>query len=137
MPALGRLELGEDGGFTDVPGGSWMKQATDSAKSFGIISGFDDGTFKPNDALTKEQALAIAARTLSIEMKYRDVSPDSTLSAFSDASSISSSMRADVAKAYKAGLFLKSATGRINPQANITRAEAAVMLRQLFSNLWL
>jgi poly-gamma-glutamate synthesis protein (capsule biosynthesis protein) len=138
MSALGRVGQGADGGFTDIPADSWAKQAADSAKSLGVISGFEDGTFRPDDAVTREQAFAIAARILSKELKYRDVSSaDTVLAEFGDAASISSHAKDDIAKAFKAGLFNRSATGLLNPQAAISRAEAAVLLRQLFSKLWI
>ncbi|MEE0548387.1 MAG: S-layer homology domain-containing protein, partial [Peptococcaceae bacterium] len=47
------------GDFTDVADGDWYAQAVNWAASVGVVNGFDDGTFQPNAAITREQMAAI------------------------------------------------------------------------------
>ena len=46
-----------DGPFTDVPAGCWYTDAIVWAAQNGIVCGFGDGTFRPNEAVTRAQAL--------------------------------------------------------------------------------
>ena len=48
--------------FTDVPSGKWSAQAISEAANDGIIQGFPDNTFRPNEPLTREQIAVIWRR---------------------------------------------------------------------------
>ena len=55
---LNRLEDGptaEAAGFTDVADGDWYADAVNWAASEGIVAGYEDQTFRPNDPITREQ----------------------------------------------------------------------------------
>ena len=49
-------------GFTDVPDGAWYEEALLWAVENGIIAGHEDGTFKPDDPLTRAQIVSILYR---------------------------------------------------------------------------
>lgn len=51
-----------DTGFKDVPKGAWYEEALAWAVKYGIVAGFDDGTFKPNEPLTRAQIVSILYR---------------------------------------------------------------------------
>lgn len=53
-----------DGRFTDVDGDAWYAGYIQAAAELKLIEGFDDGTFRPDDAITRAQACAIINRTL-------------------------------------------------------------------------
>ena len=50
--------------FSDVPADHWAKGYIGAAKNAGIINGFEDGTFKPNDNVTEEQAVKMIVAAL-------------------------------------------------------------------------
>lgn len=45
--------------FPDVQGGHWACEAVEFLSGKGVVSGFNDGTFKPDDKITREQAVVI------------------------------------------------------------------------------
>ena len=53
-----------DGRFTDVDGDAWYAGYIQAAAELKLIEGFDDGTFRPNDYITRAQACTIINRTL-------------------------------------------------------------------------
>lgn len=55
------FELSSDGGgsFSDIPEGYWAEQYIRTLADKGVLSGFDDGTFRPDDGITYEQAFKI------------------------------------------------------------------------------
>jgi hypothetical protein len=139
VSAINKLDSSADGNFTDVGKSDWMRAGVGSGKRIGIISGNPDGTFLPNSTITKEQIIAISARTLIMEMpKLKSISSqDAILSAFKDGSSIPEWAKNDVAIAKRADLFAISTSGRFNPGSNMTRADAAFIIKRLFDRLWL
>ena len=61
--------------YSDVNVGNWHNNAISVMSNMGIVSGYPDGTFRPNDSVTRAELAAIAARfarKLGIE-GYRDV----------------------------------------------------------------
>lgn len=48
--------------FKDVEEGRWYKKAIDHVASYGLMVGDPDGNFRPNDTVSKEQLIVIAAR---------------------------------------------------------------------------
>ena len=58
--------------------GHWAESALDAAYSNGLISGYPDGSFKPNQTITKAEAATIIARILqrSAEWKGDRTVPD-------------------------------------------------------------
>lgn len=49
-------------GFPDVPETEWYAQAVAWARRAGLVEGYDDGSFRPGEVLTREQLYAVAAR---------------------------------------------------------------------------
>jgi len=50
--------------FNDVMADAWYADIVVEATRLGLFSGFDDGSFRPNDPVTKEQMLSVAVRAL-------------------------------------------------------------------------
>ncbi len=59
----------EDSGFPDVPAGHWAAGFVKAAYGQGIINGFEDGTFRPDENVTYEQAITMAIRAKSLFLK--------------------------------------------------------------------
>ena len=114
-------DLGEQAGYTaDIQ----------AAYAYGLVSGFADGTFRPNDSITREQAMVIIAEA----MKWTELSgatAGQALQPFSDADTVSPWARAAVADAVAAGIAGGRSEGTLDPQAHITRAEIAQMIQAL------
>lgn len=52
------------GSFIDIQGDEWYADAIQAAKEHGIIGGYEDGSFQPNDVITRAEACSIVNRTL-------------------------------------------------------------------------
>ena len=116
------------GDFSDVAVGDWYAQAVNWAASVGVVNGFDDGTFQPNAAITREQMAAILRNFAAY--KGMDVSTTGDLSTYTDATSVSDWAKDSVTWAVGSGLIGGYEDSTLRPQGNTTRAEAAAMLQR-------
>ena len=115
--------------FTDVPTGSYYYNAIAAAKALGIAEG-DGDTFRPNDPLTRQDAMVLIYRALNKTGQSLATGSSSDLSGFSDTSKISSYAQTAVATLVKAGIITGS-DGQINPLGYMTRAEMAVVIYRI------
>ncbi|RJE88885.1 hypothetical protein D3P07_13065 [Paenibacillus sp. 1011MAR3C5] len=134
MRGLGiRMESGMSR-FTDVSENDWYNSAVQAAYNYGIIEGFADGTFRPTDKVTREQAVAMLARAMELtglqqEMGTGDI--ENALHSFMDANLISDWAKSSFALTIDAGLISGKSDSLLDPQAYTTRAEAAVLIYKL------
>lgn len=112
--------------FDDVNGKMWYGKAIAWAKAAGIVTGYGDGTFAPENNITREEFATMLAR---YAQKYGNYTAGSAadFAAYSDASSVDSWAAEYVAWAVKGGYMGKN-TNVLTPLANMTRAEAAAMV---------
>src|SRR5690606_38978911 len=120
----------------DVTRSQWYYGAVGSAKKFGIINGYSDNTFKGSVTIPKIQIVAIAARTLEKEMGYRKPSNTSNYLKYSDNSSIADWAKADIAMATRENLIVKRIDNKFKPNDNMTRGDAAIILKRMFGKIW-
>ncbi|MEE0512024.1 MAG: S-layer homology domain-containing protein, partial [Peptococcaceae bacterium] len=111
------------GDFTDVAEGDWYAQAVNWAASVGVVNGFDDGTFQPNAAITREQMAAILRNYAAY--KGMDVTASGDLSTYSDAASVSDWAKDSVEWAVGQGLISGITIDTLQPQGLSTRAQVA------------
>ena len=118
--------------FTDVADGDWYAQAVDWAASVGVVNGFDDGTFQPNAAITREQLAAILRNYAAY--KGMDVTAADDLTNYSDAASVSAWAKDSVAWAVEQGLLSGMTVDTLQPQGLSTRAQVAAVLQRYLEN---
>ncbi|MED9782204.1 MAG: S-layer homology domain-containing protein [Peptococcaceae bacterium] len=121
------------GDFTDVADGDWYAQAVNWAASVGVVNGFDDGTFQPNTAITREQLAAILCNYA--QYKGFDTSASGDLSTYSDAASVSDWAKDSVEWAVGSGLIGGYEDSTLRPQGTTTRAEVASVLQRALGNV--
>ena len=56
--------------FSDVPATYWASTYIKYASELGIIYGYNDGTFRPKNNITNDEAIAMLVRTLGYQAKY-------------------------------------------------------------------
>jgi len=127
-------------GFRDVAATDWYNGYIKTAASYGIIKGYDNGNFGPNDTITREQAMTMISRAMTItklSTGLADGESSQLLSAFSDGESASTYAEESIAACLKTGIVSGTSDTTISPTADITRAEVAVMVERLLqkSNL--
>lgn len=118
----------EDAGFTDVDENDWFATAVNWAAREGIVAGFEDDTFRPNDAITREQLAAILCNYSA--WKGEDTSARADLSRYSDAAEISSWATDVMRWAVAEGLISCMTADELQPQGNATRAQVAAILQR-------
>lgn len=128
--------------FSDIAG-SWAQPYIQDLKQFDAISGFTDGTFRPNDYVTRGQFAKMLVsvtqardRVLAQDEKavvyYPVIAADEGACAFSDTAGSSWSWaRPYIGGAVKAGVIKGYSGGRFGPNDSITRAQLAAMIGRL------
>ena len=89
------------------------------------MRGFEDGTFRPNEALTREQMAAMLANYAKYD--GQDVSKTADLSGYSDVDKDSWSYES-LAWAKEAGLLTGTTATTLSPKQTATRAQMATIL---------
>lgn len=108
-------------GFHDVSSGAWYADAVGWGAQSGIVSGYSDGRFGPNDPVTREQLAAILWRSAS-----SPAAEDGQT--FADQGSIAPYAAPAVAWAREQGIVSGKSGNRFDPTGMATRAETAVVL---------
>lgn len=101
----------------------WAKNDIEKAYERELLKGFEDGTFRPNQQLTRVQAISILARALQLE--------NQTTAPFTDIPNYGIEVKNEIAAAFEAGLLVKKA-GKLEPKAMISREELAIMLARAY-----
>ncbi|MFF2889120.1 S-layer homology domain-containing protein, partial [Paenibacillus sp. NPDC057967] len=115
--------------FTDQASiGSWAEHATAQALELGWVQGYDDGTFRPNQSITRAEAAVIIARALGIGKG------SAASTGFADDSSIPSWAKAAIEALRLEGIIGGRGANQYMPQANITRSESIALLMRLYTD---
>lgn len=119
--------------FPDVPAGQYYSDAVAWAAANGIVSGYSNGRFQPNDGITREQLAAILYRYA--QYKGYDLSATADLSRFADAASVSSYATGSMQWAVGQGLISGTNRGALDPAGGAMRAQAASILMRFCQSL--
>ena len=112
--------------FSDVTAGKYYASAVEWANSVGIVKGYGDGTFGPEDEITREQFAAILYRYAGY--KGYSTSAAADLSSFTDAAHISGYAKEAVSWANAENIIRGRGNGILDPKGGAKRSEAAQML---------
>ena len=110
--------------FSDVDKNAWYYSAIAAASTNGLVFG-NDGYFRPNDEITREELCVIIARAL----KGDDESFEQIT--FADEEEISAWAVDGVKLLYSKGLVTGMENNLFKPKAKTTRAQAAVIINRL------
>ena len=121
--------------FSDVPDGAWYAPYVRAAAACGVVNGKGDGRFDPDGAVTREEAMTMLARTAALFGADVGQGEEALLKAFSDGESVSPWARGAAAYLLSRGLMRGKEDGRLAPADNITRAETAVFISRLLTEL--
>lgn len=119
-------------GFSDVMIGSYYEAAVTWAADNGIVNGTSATTFSPSENVTREQMAAILCRYA--QYKQYGTSASASLSAFSDASAVSTYAKAPLSWAV-AEKLVNGTDGKLLPRASATRAQVAAILHRFVENI--
>ncbi len=114
--------------FTDVAAGRYYTKAVEWAALEGIVSGYGNGKFGPNDSITREQLASILYRYAS--MNDYDTSATADVTKFADSNKISNYAKTALSWANGAGLLYGKDNNLLDPKGKATRAELAAILHR-------
>ena len=117
--------------FTDVDASTWCYDALLWASRNGIVNGFDDGTFRANAVVTRQQLVAILYRYAQY-MGY-DTSASATLEGFVDASAVWAVEPMQWALAE--GVLAGTSATTLSPNGSANRGQAATFLMRFMNNV--
>ena len=116
-------------GFGDVVSGKWYAGAVDWGSCDGIIYGYPDASFRPDDAITREQAAVILYRYYLYVFNLEPGSVNtSNLSKFSDSAKVSAYAKEAVSWAISNGILSGYPDGTLGPRGEASRAQIAKMI---------
>ena len=107
--------------FSDVQAGMWFNESVCTLVKAGIISGYPDGTFKPNQSITRAEFSSMIARMFSVSYVGNN--------SFEDINGHWAQSYMNILS--KLGILKGDSNGNANPDANLTRAEATAMCNRL------
>lgn len=132
--ALGLAQGTGGSGFHDVEGSKWYNGYIKTASEYGMIKGYSDVPFGPNDKITREQAMTMIARAmkitgLKVELSKSEVG--SLLTNYTDGAFASEYAKTNIEACLKAGIITGRSSNSIAPKEYITRAEIAAIVQRL------
>lgn len=117
--------LTKDNAYSDVSDTAWYNTAVSTLSKMGVISGYPDGTFRPNAPITRAEFAAMIARfddtAKSADTPFTDISGHWAENA--------------IGKAYGNGWVEGSSKTVFCPESNLTRAETATLLNRVLHRL--
>lgn len=128
----GQPACNKSGLFSDVADGRWYTNAINWAASNNIVSGMPDGSYAPNQALTREQMASILYRYA--EYKGIDVNTRADLSKFTDGTTTSSWAQGVVQWAV-AEKLINGNGNELQPKGTASRAQVATVLMNFCENV--
>ncbi|ANY65532.1 hypothetical protein BBD42_02915 [Paenibacillus sp. BIHB 4019] len=131
--ALGLAENGKTTAFHDVKSSDWFMGAVAKAQEYGIIKGYEDGAFRPNKTITRQEAMVMLERAMKLTGLNTTVSEAeaaSALASFTDGAAVDAWAKQAVAATINSGLVQGRDAG-LKPASNITRAETAAIVQRM------
>ncbi len=128
-----KAENGPDS-FSDVKATDWFGSAIQTARAYGLIDGYLDGTFRPHDKITREQAMVIIAKAMKLTPLLEQLaaqSADERLQAFGDAAEVAAWAKRSADDTIQAGIVSGRSANTLAPKSNMTRAEVAAAIQRL------
>lgn len=109
-------------GFADLQVDHWANEAIQEATAEGLINGYPDGTFAPEQSITRAEMAAIVSRWISFK-------EDSLVSQFSDIRGHWAYQA--IAQVEQAGILSGMPDGTFQPDIALSRAEAVTILNRI------
>ena len=116
--------------FSDVPLGQWYTNAISWASKNGVVSGYGNNLFGPDDAITREQMAAILYRYVGAPSVEAD-----NLENYTDANKISDWATEALNWCVENKIMVGNGNGTMTPNKIISRAEVATIMMNYFTNI--
>lgn len=130
--ALGLSSANKTFHFKDIEEEAWFHQAIQIGYSYGLVDGHSDGSFKPNEKITRQEAMVILSRAMKLVELNKEI--DNTkqqelVNHFADSEQLASWARQAAALTFDIGV-ISGYNGELRPLQHITRAETAAIIQR-------
>lgn len=123
------LTVGTDVSFSDMNQGTWKTKTAGIAMSAGYVSGYTDGTLKPDAPITREEAASMIAKATGISQLDNKAAVS-----IKDMDQLSAWSQDYVVAVFQTKIMGGYGNGHFKPAAKITRAESVAALDGVLSN---
>ena len=114
--------------YSDIPGTSWYYNDIATAIALGYASGYDDNTFRPNAAITRQEAAVMLSSLIPTGKK------GGSLKSFTDSKLVDKAASEAFTKMIGKGYLNGYSDKKLHPADPITRAQAAKILSDILDN---
>lgn len=136
--------------YVDVKAGDWYDEAIAAITDAGIVKGYNNGEFRPNRSITRQEAAVILFNVLNYIQSSKNTAAKSNASAnetsvnvssntaskpFKDDDNISEWARAAIYHLLDTGIISGKPGNQFDPKASLSRAEAAKLIYSIWSSL--
>ncbi|MFB2647124.1 family 10 glycosylhydrolase [Raphidiopsis sp. BLCC-F218] len=122
--------------FKDVPDNYWARNAIRRVYETGVMTGYPDQTFRPNDRVSRADVLVVMINALGIASQFFPELVGKLAQIYEDAANIPSYAINSIAIASGNGLVVNYPNIKLlNPQSGATRGDVAVMMYQALVHL--
>ena len=123
-------DCGTNSGFSDVPSSAWYAKAVTWASKNGVVSGYSNSTFGPNNQLTREQMV-----TILYNVAGRPATNTSALAQFNDRGQVAAYAVNGFSWAVSNKVVSGTSNTTLSPRGTATRAQVAVILIRYLENV--
>lgn len=124
-------ETAKGQGFEDVASDAWYSEYVNTASAYGLLKGYNDGSFKPSQHISRQEATAILARAIKLARIDATVTDINTLTAYKDGNQVSEWAQINVSYLVEKGIMAGDTTGRLHARNAVTRAETAALMQRI------
>lgn len=127
--ALGLSDTGTSSKFSDVSTSDWYMGAVTVANEYNLIDGYENGTFRPNQTISRQEAFVILNRAIAI-VKLQQATGSMSLSSYSDQSKVATWAQTATQAVLSSGVV--QGNGKLlHPTGQMSRAETATVMQRL------
>ena len=130
IDSFGTYQSADISRYTDVPRGSWHYDCIAPAVHMGTFAGYSSSRMRTEDNITREQAIVVLARTVCLPS-----AGNSVLARFPNRNQVGAWAADRVAAIVERGYVSGYNDGRLNPKGQITRAEMAQIMCNIFQSV--
>ncbi|MCY9657914.1 S-layer homology domain-containing protein, partial [Paenibacillus anseongense] len=131
---LGIKSSGDDASFKDMNTKEWYNNAVNAAVKAGIITGYEDGTFRPEQTITRQEMAVMMSRAL-LAAGYNEQKVQGEAPSYEDQKQIQPWSQEAIDHLGKLKLMEGTSSSSFDPDKEATRAQSAVMLLRLLQIL--
>ncbi|RUT47551.1 hypothetical protein EJP82_07580 [Paenibacillus anaericanus] len=132
--ALDIPEAAQPAAISDIAG-QWYEKVVSSAEAAGLVTGYKNGSFRPNDFVTREELAVILARAIAYDSVSASNALENGSTLLNDSSEVSKWAAEAVQQMLAYGIIKGDHAGNFKPHQTTTRAEMALMLSRLLIKL--